>query len=662
MPSIFSGLDPISNSSGNSLSLQDKEKLNKLKIDGDGTKVLSDNGEYILIDNENNSKNSKSNFTVIPNNNKLKIFKIEGLTIKNILTEQLDCELIGDNTWKSWTFYPSNTTKDLSTINNSFNINCTLKPNTKYTLITNISYNDSSNYIWLNNPRDNEQTMVSNLIVIPSKKTGTICEVLQTRETLDLSKPFLHMKGQIPTGKKIVFDYIILLEGEYNNLKINSNFLGIKSSCEDGICHIINNTTGYQYDINIGTPLRSINNVHDEIINEKLIRRIGKRNYIDGDENNTALVTDLTNTLYVLDTPIISNIMINEIDCLPNISNEITTITNSVSNKLIIDKNTVPNINVSDYGIIGDGITNYTNIIKEIEKLCKKNNCKIYFPDGIYCVDYSVNTSLFTGEGKISFINMVTQNFPSHPQGKEIKISHIYDDIASSMQIPNEDNLQSREPRKKHCGSWQLDDFTLSSSSLCDSYTERTRINPWGVIEIIDLDKLPDNLDIKIKNMRMYIFRKSTQKWELVVNDIIDGSMTPNGIAYYMSVLNGVTTIHWSKSETGNEDIHFWTKYFKLNDFKYSDIQYTICSYDCMVEGEGYQDGGMGFYVGGDAKSNTSTSNKLENSDSILEISSGRMKSLKLNEYKRVYSTTLDYDIYDNYCSQVNIESIEKFI
>ena len=171
MSTLFSGLDPIS---GSSLSLQDKEKLNKLKIDGDGTKVLSDNGEYILIDNENNSKNSKSNFTVIPNNNKLKIFKIEGLTIKNILTEQLDCELIGDNTMKSWTFYPSNTTKDLSTINNSFNINCTLKPNTKYTLITNISYNDSSNYIWLNNPRDNEQTMVSNLIVIPSKISVSI--------------------------------------------------------------------------------------------------------------------------------------------------------------------------------------------------------------------------------------------------------------------------------------------------------------------------------------------------------------------------------------------------------------------------------------------------------------------------------------------------------
>ena len=45
MSTLFSGINPIS---GSSLSSQDQEKLNKLKIDGDGTKVLSDNGEYIL--------------------------------------------------------------------------------------------------------------------------------------------------------------------------------------------------------------------------------------------------------------------------------------------------------------------------------------------------------------------------------------------------------------------------------------------------------------------------------------------------------------------------------------------------------------------------------------------------------------------------------------
>ena len=47
MPSIFSGLDPISNSSGSSLSSQDQEKLNKLKTDGDGTKFLNDKMEYV---------------------------------------------------------------------------------------------------------------------------------------------------------------------------------------------------------------------------------------------------------------------------------------------------------------------------------------------------------------------------------------------------------------------------------------------------------------------------------------------------------------------------------------------------------------------------------------------------------------------------------------
>ena len=49
MPSIFSGLDPISNSSGSSLSSQDKEKLNKLKTDGDGTKFLNDKLQYVEV-------------------------------------------------------------------------------------------------------------------------------------------------------------------------------------------------------------------------------------------------------------------------------------------------------------------------------------------------------------------------------------------------------------------------------------------------------------------------------------------------------------------------------------------------------------------------------------------------------------------------------------
>ena len=49
MPSIFSGLDPISGSSSSSLSSQDKEKLNKLKTDGEGTKFLNDKMEYVEV-------------------------------------------------------------------------------------------------------------------------------------------------------------------------------------------------------------------------------------------------------------------------------------------------------------------------------------------------------------------------------------------------------------------------------------------------------------------------------------------------------------------------------------------------------------------------------------------------------------------------------------
>ena len=53
MPSIFSGLDPISSSSGSSLSSQDQEKLNKLKTDGDGTKFLNDKLQYVEVGSGN---------------------------------------------------------------------------------------------------------------------------------------------------------------------------------------------------------------------------------------------------------------------------------------------------------------------------------------------------------------------------------------------------------------------------------------------------------------------------------------------------------------------------------------------------------------------------------------------------------------------------------
>ena len=45
MTAIYSGINPISG--GNSLSQQDKDKLSKLKTDGDGTKFLNDKMEYV---------------------------------------------------------------------------------------------------------------------------------------------------------------------------------------------------------------------------------------------------------------------------------------------------------------------------------------------------------------------------------------------------------------------------------------------------------------------------------------------------------------------------------------------------------------------------------------------------------------------------------------
>ena len=53
MSSIYSGLNKISGGGGDSLTPQQENKLNKVKIDGDGTKVLADNGEYVEVSSSN---------------------------------------------------------------------------------------------------------------------------------------------------------------------------------------------------------------------------------------------------------------------------------------------------------------------------------------------------------------------------------------------------------------------------------------------------------------------------------------------------------------------------------------------------------------------------------------------------------------------------------
>lgn len=51
MTAIYSGINPISG--GSSLSQEEKDKVAKVKIDGDGTKVLADNGEYVELSSSN---------------------------------------------------------------------------------------------------------------------------------------------------------------------------------------------------------------------------------------------------------------------------------------------------------------------------------------------------------------------------------------------------------------------------------------------------------------------------------------------------------------------------------------------------------------------------------------------------------------------------------
>lgn len=63
--------------------------------------------------------------------------------------------------------------------------------------------------------------------------------------------------------------------------------------------------------------LCGVSNVHDEInfVTGKAIKRIGSRSYTSGDENDNTVLTDKTNTVYVLATPVEY-----DIDTIPNTS------------------------------------------------------------------------------------------------------------------------------------------------------------------------------------------------------------------------------------------------------------------------------------------------------------------------------------------------------
>ena len=55
--------------------------------------------------------------------------------------------------------------------------------------------------------------------------------------------------------------------------------------------------------IPLSEPLRAIGDVKDEITKDGIIRRIGTREYISGDELDSTIITDNTTTYYVLSTP-----------------------------------------------------------------------------------------------------------------------------------------------------------------------------------------------------------------------------------------------------------------------------------------------------------------------------------------------------------------------
>ena len=117
---------------------------------------------------------------------------------------------------------------------------------------------------------------------------NTVSNLIFTPQLFDLTQMF--GRGNEPTTPEKLWQKVTKKYYPYNPNDYKSVNIPVETYFPDGF--------------------NSVGNVYDEISfsGQTATRRIGVRSYQDGDENESSVLTDKTNTLYVLSTPIITNI------------------------------------------------------------------------------------------------------------------------------------------------------------------------------------------------------------------------------------------------------------------------------------------------------------------------------------------------------------------
>lgn len=424
-------------------------------------------------------------------------------------------------------------------------------------------------------------------------------------------------------------------------------------------------------------PLRGMKNAYDQIVNNKLIRNIGARDYKIEDENLSDVITDKFMTLYKLEKSVelaieplrlstynnITNIMMENkikgilnIKVLSNIMSDqtfnIKEIIVGLQNQTFSINNTLKDIkkevlNISEKNVVG---IRYNDPLLKGAKGDGINDDSIYFNEKynyldegkVFLINKETARTLKTsiGKGYVIIKDFPYEPQPNQPQGK-FSMEYINDEVIMDMNLPN-----GARPRQQIGGSFPFDDIKMP-----DDYDI---INPWGQIFIVDGEGYPENAVLHIKNMALIVFKKSTHNWEIIndINDIDGGyyfedyrdqSLVPTNITRYEHEI--CVNID---SATKGRCFHFWTKKVIIDDP--TDILFVTVYVDAWVSGDNV-DTKFIFDVGADYKQSTT--------GNIREIIAGRFKLLKTYA-RRAYATNLNYNIYNMLCNQQLIDNVKQ--
>lgn len=407
-------------------------------------------------------------------------------------------------------------------------------------------------------------------------------------------------------------------------------------------------------EISLDSSLKRVGNVYDSLNLETgiLIRRIGSRKYIEGDENNSSLLTDYTTTLYILEKPVEKKIDVSGIK-IKLLKDGYLLLNNNIVPEVTIKYENINVKNIEGYcnvllkGAVGDGIEDDSSFFEDDWN---------YVPEGYtFKIDKST-ASLLHDTNSYGKGNIVIKDFPYDPRSSQIQgkinIANIKDELKAAMNLPNEAIPNGAQMRMRVSG-W----FPFESAEIPSNYKV---INAWGGVYIIKGKEYPVKALIHVANLTVLGYRESTRNWEILNN--------PNNIYgkfYYEdfhnetflnvsdSLNNHVYTAEIDPSSKGRL-LHLWCNQHYVSDLD-TDFKYICLYLDAWVTGDGVNTTNEDVldtfvaHVGSDLRKNYDSS--------VREMCGGRFIKLS-NVPRRCYATNLNADLIDKYVSQSLIDKI----